>query len=160
MNLPLFFTVRRALKQSVPPLDHLDFQEPATSTHTDSLVAALCMCVLGEHDETSSRRWPPRSLAELAILDEPPSTSERAALLRQGLDALDDLAMEVTGQSFRRLDRDAQMRILYHLESGHGGLSRRHARAFIEVFLALAAQAFVCHARPGWDARTNSSAKA
>jgi hypothetical protein len=49
----------------------------------------------------------------------------------------------VTGVRFRELDRSTQLRTFFQIESGLGGLSRRHAREFIDTFLTLAAQAYL-----------------
>lgn len=51
--------------------------------------------------------------------------------------------MVETGVRFRELDRRRQQRTFSQLESGLGGLSRCHARDFIDAFLTLAAQAYL-----------------
>ena len=109
------------------------------------IVAAMCMCVLGERESTASAAWPPRSVAELIGGSGGPATgmTQDAGLLDQGLVALDELALLETGWRFAPLDRGAQLRSLFRLEAGRGRLSRRQARAFVDAFLTLATQAYL-----------------
>jgi hypothetical protein len=116
-----------------------------------SIVAALCMCVLGECEDAIAGAWPPQSLAELSHRagGVTHGATGRSTLLEQGLDALDDLALRETGSSFSRLDRRTQLRSLFEFEAGLGRLSRGRASAFIDAFLTLAAQAYLCDALEG-----------
>ena len=111
----------------------------------DQAVAALCTCMLGERDGRESAAWPPRSVAELSGRSGGSATgmTQDPGVLEQGLDALDELALRETGWRFARLDRRAQLRSLFQLEAGRGRLSRRHASAFMDAFLTLAAQAYL-----------------
>ena len=110
-----------------------------------SIVAALCTCVLGEREGRESAAWPPRSVAELSGRSGGPASgmTQDPGVLERGLDALDELALRETGRRFARLGRRAQMRALFQLEVGRGGLSRRHASVFMDAFLALAAEAYL-----------------
>ena len=69
--------------------------------------------------------------------------ADSTMLLRQGLADVDNPAMDETGVRFRELHRRTQLRTFFQLESGLGGLSRRHARDFTDEFLTLAAQAYL-----------------
>ena len=110
-----------------------------------SIVAALCTCVLGEREGSESAAWPPRSVVELCGRSGGPvtGTAQDAGLLEDGLDALDELARRETGWRFARLDQRRQLRSLFQFEAGRGRLSRRHASAFMDAFLTLAAQAYL-----------------
>jgi len=118
------------------------------------LVAALCLCVLGEGGDVASDRWPPASIAELlAHAARSPAAStfgiarqELDALLAGGLAALDAGALEETGRSFAQVDRSRQLRTLFRLEAGQLALPRPRAAAFVDAFLTLAAQAYLCDA--------------
>jgi hypothetical protein len=126
--------------------------EPAAQGQTT--VQALCTCVLGDGSASAASAWPPRSISELTqLIDRRPGatifgtpTVELESLLEQGLVALDEAARVETGCSFARIERPAQLRALFRLESGHLALPRRRAAFFVDAFLALAAQAYLCDA--------------
>ena len=145
MNLPFLSAARRAWGLVVDPQRQSASRPAVPPAGGDSVVAALCLCVLGERDDGVVSRWPPQSLDELMrpVSGMPRGMADRTLLLQQGLAAVDDVAIDETGVRFRELDRSTQLRTLFQLESGLGGLSRRHARDFIDAFLTLAAQAYL-----------------
>ena len=115
-------------------------------------VSALCTCVLGEGDDSTTSTWPPQSVQELVRhhgADAPIAGLAGAvlvALLEHGLTALDAVAMHETGRRFSHVDRSSQLRACFRLESGAGGLPRRGAAAFIDAFLTLAVDAYLANA--------------
>jgi hypothetical protein len=126
------------------------FDDLAARDH--SLVSALCTCVLGERGEGENRAtgaWPPHSVEELTRHREPRVPTEGltgsslARVLEQGLAALDTVAMQQAGRPFPNVNRSTQLRALFCLESGQGGMSRREAATFLDAFLALAAQVYL-----------------
>ena len=142
LNWALFPAMQRAWSLLAAGL----LDEPQSRTREEpSTVAALCTCALGEREGSASASWPPRSVAELSRRSGGAAngTTQDAGLLEQGLAALDQLALHETGSRFARLDRRAQLRSIFRLEAGRGCLSRRHAIAFIDAFLTLAAQAYL-----------------
>jgi hypothetical protein len=145
MNLSFLSATRRAWGLVADPQHHAASRLAVPAAGVDAVVAALCLCVLGEWDDGVLSRWPPQSLDELtrSVSGMPRGMADSTLLLQQGLAAVDDLAMDETGVRFRQLDRSTQLRTLFQLESGLGGLSRRHARDFIDAFLTLAAQAYL-----------------
>src|SRR2546421_2060020 len=96
MNLPFLSAARRAWGWVADP------QHNAASRQGDAAVAALCLCVLGEHEEGVVSRWPPQSLDELtrSVSGTPRGIADGTLLLQQGLAAVDDLAMDETGARF------------------------------------------------------------
>ena len=137
MNQP-FFAARRARRRA----------------RDQTPVSALCTCVLGERSAAASD-WPPRSVAELTQhVDFRPGSltfglaaCELLSLLEEGLAALDQAALDEGGQIFALLDRATQLPALFRLECGRSNLSRRRACAFVDAFLALAAQVYLHDAR-------------
>ena len=119
-------------------------REAVAGAGDDSVVAALCLCVLGARGDGVVSRWPPQSLEELTrpVSDMPRDMAD-STFLQQGLAAVDSLAMDEQGVRFRQLDRCTQLRTFFRLESGLGRLSRRQAREFIDAFLTLAARAYL-----------------
>jgi hypothetical protein len=151
MSWALFPAVQRAWSVVAAGLrDEMITDAHWRAREEPSIVAALCTCVLGEREGSPSASWPPQSVAELIGRSGGRATgmTRDAGLLRQGLDALDDLALWETQWRFAPLDRRTQLRLLFQLETGRGRLSRRHASAFIDAFLTLAAQAYLCDALP------------
>ena len=146
MNWALFPAMQRAWSLVAAGLrDETTTDAQSRAREEPSIVAALCKCMLDERDGRESAAWPPRSVAELSGRSGDPATgtAQDAGVLEQGLDALDQLALRETGWRFARLDRRAQLRSLFQLEAGRGRLSRRHASAFMDAFLTLAAQAYL-----------------
>jgi hypothetical protein len=146
MNWALFPAMQRAWSLVAPGLrDETTTDAPSRAREEPSIVAALCTCVLGERDGCASAAWPPRSVAELSGRSDDTATgmTQDPGVLEQGLAALDELALRETRWRFAWLDARAQRRLLFQLEAGRGRLSRRHASAFIDAFLTLAAQAYL-----------------
>jgi len=135
--------------------DNGEMTLPSAVSLDESLVSALCACVLGERDEWTAHDWPPRSVAELVRHAAPGPgstgpglvTRELSRLLEEGLAALDELAWQKSGRCFAQVDHATQLRAVYHLESGHARLSRQRAAAFMDAFLTLAAEAYLLDAR-------------
>ncbi|WP_280155902.1 hypothetical protein [Piscinibacter sp. XHJ-5] len=135
---PLLMAARRAWTRMTAGL-------PA-STGDTSIVAALCVCVLGE---STAGGWPPRSIEELTPHTAPASgvaATELSSLLDAGFAALDLAAVQETGQCFAQISRTAQLHALFRLEAGYSSLSCRRASLFLDAFLDLAAQAYLCDA--------------
>lgn len=65
MNLPFFSAARRALRLVADPQHHAASRPAVPAAGGDSVVAALCLCVLGERKDGVVRHWPPQSLDEL-----------------------------------------------------------------------------------------------
>ncbi|HEX6704100.1 MAG TPA: hypothetical protein VF169_05015 [Albitalea sp.] len=154
---PVRWAVQRAWKRVITMM-----RADAPAVGDESAVAALCTCVLGD---STAGGWPPRSIAELMRRVEPPSgatvfgfeVGELSTLLDEGLAALDLASMQEAGMSFARSDRSSRLHALFRLESGQSSLSRRRAALFVDAFLALAAQAYLCAglealAGVAWDA--------
>ena len=142
MNWALFPAMQRAWSLVAAGLrDETTTDAQSRAREEPSIVAALCICVLGEHEGRVSAAWPPRSVAELRGLSG--GLAQNGALLEQGLDALDEMALRETGCCFARLDPQAQLRSLFQLEAGRGRLSRRQVSAFMDAFLTLAAEAYL-----------------
>lgn len=148
MKLSFLSAVRSAWGLVADPQHHTTSRPAVTAAGDDSVVAAMCLCVLGEREDRAVSRWPPQSLDELtrSVSGMHGGHTDSTLLLQRGLAAVDDLAMDETGVRFRELDRGTQLRTLFRVESGLGSLSRRHAREFVDEFLALAAQAYLCDA--------------
>ncbi|HTP74584.1 MAG TPA: hypothetical protein VML58_20415 [Burkholderiaceae bacterium] len=133
--------------------DHTAVPPPTGVSLDEPLVSALCTCVLGERDEWTAHDWPPRSVAELLRYSAngpgfPGGLDRRelSSLLEQGLAALDEVTFRISGQCFARVDAATRLRAVFHLESGQAGLSWRQAAAFMDAFLTLAAEAYLCDA--------------
>ena len=139
MNLPFLSAARRAWGVVAVPQHHATSRQHVPAAPGDSVVAALCLCMLGERDDGVVSLWPPQSLDELtrSVCGMPRGMADSTLLLQQGLAAVDDLAMDEKGVRFRELDRSTQLGTLFQLESGLSGLSRSHARDFIDAFLTL-----------------------
>ena len=148
MKLRFLSALRRAWSLVADPQQHAASRPPVPVAGGDAVVAALCLCVLGGREDGVVSRWPPQSLDQLtrSVSGMPCGMVDSTSLLQRGLSAVDELAMDKTGKRFRELDCPAQLRTLFQLESGMGRLSRRHARDFIDAFLVLAAQAYLCDA--------------
>ena len=144
--------VRRAWKRATTPWHaEIDAMPESLAAGEQSLVSALCTCVLGDRGDagaSATSTWPPQSVEELTRHQPGASTAgfagdALASLLEQGLAALDAVALQETGWRFSRVDRRTQLRAVFRLESGQGGLPRRQAAAFIDAFLTLAAQLYL-----------------
>ena len=135
--------------------DHGEMTPLSAASPDESLVSALCICVLGDRDEWTPHDWPPRCVADLVrhAARGPGSTGrglakpELSSLLEEGLAALDALAWQKSGGCFARVDHATQLRAVSDLESGHARLSRQRAAAFMDAFLTLAAEAYLHDAR-------------
>jgi hypothetical protein len=119
------------------------------ATQEKTLIGALCTLALGDCNFLTAADWPPRSIAQLIHGSQCQSigfgfaVSELSTLLEQGTAALDEAVLSQTGLCFAMVDDQTQSRALFFLESGQLTLSSQRAAAFVDAFLALAAEAYL-----------------